>query len=242
MANVDSISVLRSIHIWAVSLLLLIPVAVFAQNETFYYNQVKARGSESFTLSYDVANRNISNPAVYTFDSPKGPDWIIQLSNNLAYSGGNASKVILRLQEPAPSNKFVEVAMYGGAAHRFWVAFNGSDTNYQILYSQDSNGWTGDQPVMLNHASNQGLSVTDGKRTVVDRLDVNGFTLGSIMIYGNTQNSTRATNANGGSINVDVLYGSASESPIYYVPLGVMIGVGALIGGLLFFKKRKPDD
>ena len=225
-----------------VSALLLMPVAVFAQNITFY-NQVKARGSETFTFPYDVANRNSKNLAVYTYDQPKGPDWILQITNNLTYVAGNNSKVILRLQEPAPSEKFIEVAMYGAEGKRFWVAVNTTDTSYQIIYSSLPNsGWSTEQPVLLTQAENQGLSVTDGKRTVVDRLDIQGFTVDSIAAYGIDGNGTRPTNAESGSIVLQMLSGSAADSPVYYVPLGIMLGVGGLVGGLLYFKKRKPDE
>jgi hypothetical protein len=224
------------------SALLLTPLAVFGQNSTFY-NLVKSRGSETFTFSSDVANRNNQSPAVYTYDQPKGPDWILQITNNLTYTAENNSKVILRLQEPVPSQKFIEVAMYGGPAKKFWVAVNTTDTSYQIVYSSPSNsGWSSDQPVLVTQVENQGLSITDGKRTVVDRLDIQGFTVGSIEAYGVDGNSTKSVNVNGGSITLQMLSGSAADSPVYYVPLGIMLGVGGLMGGLLYFKKRKPND
>ena len=226
----------------ACALIALIPTSVFAQNSTFY-NQVKSRGSESFTFPFDVANRNSKNPAVYTFDQPKGPDWIVQITNNLTYASGNGAKAIIRFQEPAPSQKSIELAMYGNEGKKFWVAVNSTDSSYDIIYSSPPNsGWSTDQPIIVTHVENQGLSVTDGKRNVVDRLDIQGFTVGSIAAYGIDGNSTGPENAVGGSIVLQMLYGSAADSPVYYLPLGIMIGVGAIIGGLLFFKKRKPGE
>ncbi len=93
----------------------------------------------------------------------------------------------------------------------------------------------------MSHTENAGLSVTNGERTVVDRLDVNGFTAASIAVYGNDGNTTLA-NAYAGDITFEILYGSFEQSPIYYLPAAVMAGVGGIIIGLLILKKRKPSD
>jgi hypothetical protein len=132
--------------------------------------------------------------------------------------------------------------MYGGQDKKFWVGVNSTDAS-QIIYSSPAgSGWSNEQPILLTHVENQGLSVSDGKRTVVDRLDIQGFTVGSIAAFGIDDNSTNSVNAQAGSITLQILYGSAADSPIYYVPLGIMVGVGGLVIGLLYFKKRKPDD
>jgi hypothetical protein len=93
----------------------------------------------------------------------------------------------------------------------------------------------------LTHTENGGLTVTNGIRTVVDRLDVNGFAAGSIQVYGNDRNSTLA-NAYAGDISFQVFYGSIDQSSIYFVPAAVGAGIFGLIAGLLILKKRKPSD
>jgi len=39
-----------------------------------------------------------------------------------------------------------------------------------------------------------------------------------------------------------VVYGDPANSPIYYLPLGMLVGVGGLVTGLLVFKRRKKSS
>jgi hypothetical protein len=103
------------------------------------------------------------------------------------------------------------------------------------------NGWSNEQPISITHSQNSGLIVTNGQRTVVDRLDLGGFAVSSIQIYGNDGNSTLA-NAYAGDIIFQVFYGNIEESPLYFVPAAVGMGVAGVVISLLIFKKRKPSD
>jgi hypothetical protein len=106
------------------------------------------------------------------------------------------------------------------------------------LYENKENGWSGDNPVVLTHANVQGLSVSNGKRTVIDKLSLNGFKIGSVDVYGKDE-SQLPDSASGGYVNFEVLHGNPSQSPLYYLPLIVMVGVGGLVVFLLVFKKRR---
>ena len=223
----------------AVVSMLFLPALAFAQGQE-NYNVVKSQRSESFVLPYAAANRNESDPLVYTFDQPKQPSWILGIQNNLSYIPREGARTIIKIQEPAPSEKYIEIAMYGDQSKRFWVAVNTPDAGYARLYDSE-NGWSTEGTVSVSHTENAGLSVTNGERTVVDRLDVNGFTAASIAVYGNDENMT-LDNAYAGDIAFEILYGSFEQSPIYYVPAAVMAGVGGIIIGLLMLKKRKPAD
>ncbi|MDQ4067793.1 MAG: hypothetical protein M3114_09435, partial [Thermoproteota archaeon] len=96
-------------------------------------------------------------------------------------------------------------------------------------------------PIFVTHTENSGLIVSNGQRIVVDGLDLDGFAAASIEVYGNDRNSTLA-NASAGDIAFDVLSGRFDQSPIYFVPIAVGVGIFGLIGGLLIIKKRKPSD
>jgi hypothetical protein len=219
--------------------LMLVPGTALAQTQQ--YQVLKAKGSESFALPAEAANRSLDDPLVYNYDSPKGPNWILSITNALVYTPGNNSKVIVRILEPAPSEKFVELAMYGGDSMAYWVAANVPEEGYGRLYSQPVNGWSRENAVAISNVATAGLTATDGKRIILDRFDLNGFSIGSISVYGK-DNASSAENAVSGEIRFDLLFGSFEESPLYLVPALVMVGVGGAVISLLFLKKRKPDD
>ncbi len=217
--------------------ILFIPVVALAQEQD--YQVVKSDKSESFVLPYTASNQDKDSPLVYTFETPKQPSWILSIQNNLSYAPSDDSKTIIRINEPAPSEKYIEIAMFGGESRTYWVAVNTPEDGYAKIHVMKEGGWSTENPISVSHEATQGLTVTDGKRIVVDRLDLGGFAVGSISVYGNDDESMTA-NANAGDISFEILFGSFAQSPLYLVPAGVMAGVGGLVIGLLMFKKRKP--
>jgi hypothetical protein len=226
------------------SMLALLPVLAFAQNDQAF-NVIKSKGTESFAFNYDAANHDSKNPLVYSFDEPKAPSWILTIHNNMSYVDRKDARTVIKIQEPAPSEKFIEIIMYGGHdSNKYLVSVNTPETGYQRMYDSDLGGWSADGPISVGHDINQGLSVTDGKRIVIDRLDLQGFAVGSIAVYGNDggDNSTQLANTDSGNISFELFYGNFQESQLYFVPAAVMVGVGGLVAGLLIIKKRKPSD
>jgi hypothetical protein len=219
--------------------LFLVPALAFAQSQEDF-QVVKTERSESFVLPYTAVNRNEQDPLVYTFDQPKQPNWIFAIQNNVSYIPREGARTIIKIQEPAPSEKFIELAIYGDQSMRYWVAVNTPEAGYARMYDSEM-GWSTEQPISLTYTENSGLTVTNGQRTVVDRLDVGGFAAASIEVYGNDRNSTLA-NAYAGDIAFEVLFGRIDQSPIYLVPAAVMAGIFGLVAGLLILKKRKPSD
>ena len=204
------------------------------------YQIIKTKNSEQFVLPYTVSNDDRKNPMIYTYDESKSENWILTILNNLSYAIRPDAKTIIKLQEPTPSEKFIEMAMFGDVSKKFWVAVNTNETGYMKLYDESgTNGWSQEQPIIIAHGNNQGLTVTNGKRIVIDKLSLDGFTLGSIVVYGK-DNSDSPLNAYGGDLSFNVIYGNPAESPLYYLPVGMLVGVGGLVIGLVIFKKRKP--
>jgi hypothetical protein len=213
-------------------------IPAFGQQE---YQIVKSDSSESFALPYTAGNRDIDEPLVYTYDVPKGPSWIMTINNSMSYVARDEAKTIVKIQEPAPSEKYIEIAMYGGESRRYWVAVNTPEVGYARMYDNNENGWLTDGPISITYGENTGLTVTNGKRIVVDRLNLDGFSVGSIAVYGKDEPVSLA-NVYAGDITFEILFGSFKESPLYILPAVVMIGVGSLVAGLLVLKKRKPSD
>lgn len=204
------------------------------------YQVIKTKNSERFILPYTASNDDRKHPITYTYDEPKGLNWILTIQNNLSYAVRQDAKTIVKLQEPMLSEKFIEIAMFGDVSKKFWVAVNTNESGYVRLYDESgSNGWSREQPIVIAHGNNQGLTITNGKRIVVDKLSLDGFTLGSVVVYGK-ENSDSPLNAYEGNLSFDVIYGNPAESPLYYLPVGMLIGVGGLVIGLVIFKKRKP--
>ena len=158
----------------------------------------------------------------------------------MSYVSGENAKTVVRIQEPAPSEKYIELVMYGGESRKYWVAVNTPETGYARMYSKTEDGWFTDEPISVIHNDNSGLTVSDGRRIVLDRLDLDGFSVGSIMVYGKDEAGDLA-NTYAGNISFEILFGAFNESPVFFVPAAVTAGVGALIAGLLIFKKRKSS-
>jgi hypothetical protein len=205
------------------------------------YKVIKTKNSEQFVFPYSSSNSDRKNPLVYAFDTPKVTNWILTIQNNMSYSDMQNAKTIVKLQEPTPSEKFIEIAMFGDASKKFWVAVNTKESGYIRVYEHDTDGWSRDQPVIVAHANNQGLTITNGQRIIVDKLSINDFTLASIAVYGKEEPNS-AVNTYAGDISFNVIYGSPSNSPVYYLPLAMIVGIGGLIVGLLVFKKRKTSS
>lgn len=222
-----------------VLILLLLPNLVFAQSQGDFQT-AKTERSETFVIPYTAANRNEQDPLVYTFDEPLQPNWILSIQNNISYIPREGARTIIKIQESASSEKFIELAIYGDQTMRYWVGVSTPEAGYARIYDSE-NGWSRQQPISVTHSENSGLIVTNGQRTVVDRLDLNSFAISSIEVYGNDRNSTLA-NAYAGDIAFQVFYGSFEESPLYFVPAAVGLGIGGLVIGILIFKRRKPSD
>ncbi len=213
---------------------------IFAQsNQSQEFQILKKDNNERFAFPYTASNQERQNQTEYEFQDPIQNDWILFINNNLTYSNNNPeAKTVIQIKEPAPSEKFIEITMFGDESKQFFVAANTNDTGYMRLYENKENGWFADNPVVLTHANVQGLSVSNGKRTVIDKLSLNGFKIGSIDVYGKDE-SQLPDSASSGYVNFEVLSGNPSQSPLYYLPLIVLVGVGGLVIFLLVFKKRR---
>lgn len=224
-------------------LIIIVHLVLFSGNQQsnaqYNNNQViKTKNSEHFVLPYSATNSDRLHPLVYTYAIPKTTNWILTIQNNLSYTFNKEAKTIVKLQEPRPSDKFIEIAMFSDISKKFWAAVNTHDSGYVRLYEKDTDGWSRDQPIIIAHENNQGLSITNGKRIIVDKLSINDFTIGSIAVYGKDDPQS-VLNTYAGDISFDVIYGNPADSPIFFLPLGMLVGVGGLVIGLLFFKKRK---
>ena len=155
----------------------------------------------------------------------------------MSYTNSPEAKTIVQLKEPSPSEKYIELSMFGDKSKKFSVAVNTKEGGLLIVYQNNFNGWSLDNPVVVTSGADQGISVTDGKRIVVDKLGLNGFNLGSINVYGKDV-STLPDSVSNGYIGFEIIFGHPSQSYIYYMPLIVLVGVGGTVIFLLKVKRR----
>jgi hypothetical protein len=227
---------LLKVGIIAFVLFLIFPIMSISGKSSIH-DIIKTKNSERFVVDYDASNAYRRQPLVYDFSKPIPTNWQLTIQNNLTYSNSENAKTVIKIQEPAPSEKFIELAMFGDKTGKFWAAINTNESGYIRVYEREKDGWSRDQPIFVAHANNQGLTITNGKRIIIDKLSVNDFVVGSISIYGKDE-STDPDNSNSGTISFDILFGNPAESPLYYLPLITMIAIGSIVLVLIIRKKR----
>jgi hypothetical protein len=227
---------LLKVGIIAFVLFLIFPIMSISGKSSIH-DIIKTKNSERFVVDYDASNAYRRQPLVYDFSKPIPTNWQLTIQNNLTYSNSENAKTVIKVQEPAPSEKFIELAMFGDKTGKFWAAINTNESGYIRVYEREKDGWSRDQPIFVAHANNQGLTITNGKRIIIDKLSVNDFVVGSISIYGKDE-STDPDNSNSGTISFDILFGNPAESPLYYLPLITMIAIGSIVLVLIIRKKR----
>jgi hypothetical protein len=208
-------------------------------NESQNFQTLKTNNSENFVIPFNDTNSDRRNPVEYVFDEPKSTNWIISIFNNLSYYNNPDSKTIIKIQEKPPSEKFIELMLFGNQSKRFIVSVNTNETGYMRMYENSQNGWsTTDGPIIVSHAATPGLTVTNGMRIVLDRLGMEGFDVGSISVYGKDEPSNPDSTF-AGSLRFQVISGDYSQSTLYFMPLVMVAGVGGVVIFLLIWKKRR---
>lgn len=229
---------IETVKLGFIVVILLIVYPTFTINaQSIVHDVIKSKNSERFIVDYNASNTFRRQPVVYEFSQPIPTNWQFTIQNNLSYSDSLDAKTIIKIQEPAPSEKFIELAMFSEKTGKFWVAINTNESGYIRVYERDQDGWSRDQPIFVAHANNQGLTITNGKRIIIDKLSVDDFIVGSVSIYGKDELGA-PDNSNSGTISFDILFGNPSESPLYYLPLITIIVIGSIILVLLIRKKR----
>jgi hypothetical protein len=200
-------------------------------------NVLSTNNNEVFTLSYSASNADRKMPVVYSFSKPIASNWQLSIQNNLSYYQSDSAKTIVRLHEVSPSEKFIELGMFGGPSSQFWAAVNTRDSGYIRVYERDRDGWSRDEPIFVAHANNQGLTITNGKRIIIDKLSVDDFVISSISVYGKDRPED-PPNVYAGDLTFSIIFGNPADSPLYYLPLIMIVLVGGTLIFLLIKKKR----
>jgi hypothetical protein len=200
-------------------------------------NVLTTKNNEVFTLSYPASNADRKMPVLYSFSKAIPSNWQLIIQNNLSYYQSDNAKTIIRVYEPKPSEKFIELGMFGGPSGRFWAAVNTRESGYIRVYERDKDGWSREEPIFVAHANNQGLTITNGKRIIIDKLSVNDFSVSSISVHGKDKPEDPPS-AYAGDLTFSMIFGNPADSPLYFLPLIMIVVVGGTLIFLLFIKKR----
>ena len=201
------------------------------------YAQGPNRRTESITIPFTAANAEFLSPDHFSFTAKPSGDWILTIQNNLRHNEQNPeAKVVIRLKEKPEDTTFVEMMMVGPPSHKLSIAISNKEIGYMRMF-ENENAWFPDKPIMASVVQGERLSINNGQRTVLDRLQIGAFTPNTIEVYGRDGAEADAS-AFSGEIIVDIVSGNPLDNPITMIPpIAVAITAGALVT-LLVIKKR----
>jgi hypothetical protein len=219
----------------------LIPIFVLLLTISFYpvFAQSPMNKSEhldSVEVPYNAFNVVSHNATVFYLEHEHATNWQIEVQNKLRYANPNGNAII-RLYDNLNTEKYIDIGMGSQPKNKLWVAVNTPTDGYFVIHEDPTDGWSSDKIITIQHSSNSGLSVTVGQKTIVDQLDVAGFTIKNFAVFG-MDSPTDPPAINSGSMTLSFLSGDPAQNPIFYMPMVVLAVTGALIIILVKTKKR----
>ena len=208
---------------------------VYAQEATMN----KSERYDSLDIPYTAFNVQNKNATVFKLDHEHITNWQVEMENKLQYANPDGN-VMIRLYEDLNSPKFIEIGMGGPPNNVFWVAVNTPEDGYFVIDKEPKLGWTADKPITATHSSNGGLTVSVGEREAVSNLDVAGFDVKNIEVFGMNSQSDPIP-VDGGKLTFSVVSGDPSQNPIFFMPFAVLGATAVLIVVLVKTKKRSSS-
>ena len=196
----------------------------------------KSEHLDTVEVPFSAFNVISHNATVFYLEHEHATNWQVEIQNKLLYANPNGDAVV-RLYDNLDTEKYVDIGMGSQPNHKFWVAVNTPVDGYFVIHEDPTDGWSPDNTITVQHSSNSGLSVTVGTKTVVDQLDVAGFTIKNFAVYGMGSLADPPA-VNSGSMVLSFLSGDPAQNPIFYMPMIVLAGTAALIIVLIKTKKR----
>ena len=213
-------------------LLLTIPlIPAYAQSP-----MNKSEHLDTVEVPFNAFNVISHNATIFYLEHEHVTNWQVEIQNKLRYANPNGTAVV-RLYDNLNTQKYIEIGMGSQPDYKFWVAVNTATDGYFVIHEDRVGGWSPDNTITVQHSSNSGLSVTVGTKTVVDQLDVAGFTIKNFAVYG-MGSLTDPPAVSSGSMVLGFLSGDPAQNPIFYMPMVILAGTAALIIVLIKTKKR----
>lgn len=225
-------------RIQSIALTLTLVILLLAPMHTIHA-QDGGRKVDKIVIPFDAANSTIDAPSLYRFKVKHIANWIVTISNNLIYNPeNNDAKVILRFRNTFNTNEFLEVGMTG-VDRVLWFAVKKESIGYMTMY-RNSNAWFPERAIMMTYAQGERLSVNNGQRIVVDRLNIEQFAIDGVEVYGR-DGIDAPYSALAGVITIEVVSGNPLDNPIMSIPFIITGAVAGIVLILLRFKRREKD-
>jgi hypothetical protein len=196
----------------------------------------KSEHLDSVEVPFDAFNVVSKNATVFYLEHEHATNWQIEIQNKLRYANPNGNAVI-RLYDNLNTEKYIDIGMSSQPDNKLWVGVNTPTDGYFVIHEDRIGGWSSDKIITVQHSSNSGLSITVGQKTIVDQLDVAGFTIKNFAVFG-MDSPTDPPAVNSGSMTLSFLSGDPAQNPIFYMPMVILAATGALIIILVKTKKR----
>jgi hypothetical protein len=226
----NALEFIRYVVIFAI--LLIIPLfPVYAQS-----SMNKSERLDTVEVPFSAFNVINHNATDFILQHEHATNWQLEIENKLQYENPNGTAVI-RLYDNLDKQKFIDIGMGSPPDYRFWVAVNTAADGYFVIHDEKKLGWGEGKVVVVSHSSNSGLTVLVGQKTMVDQLDVAGFTIKDFAVYG-MESADAPPAVNDGKVVLSFLSGDPSQNPIFWMPSIVLAATGALMYILLKTKKR----
>ncbi len=212
-------------------------VVMLVMNIIMYDAYAQSRSTERLVIPFNAANTARSNPTYYEFKYEHIANWIVNISNYLIYNPNNSdANVIIRFINNYNKDEFLELGM-AGKDNMLWFAVSKEQTGYAVMY-KNANSWFQDKQIMLTYAQGDRLSVNNGQRIIVDRLNIGQFGVKGIQVF-SSMNDPNTSSVIAGQLLIDIVSGNPLDNPIMSIPF---IVTGAVVGIVLILLKTRRRD
>ena len=182
-------------------------------------------------------NTVLRDAPIIPLDDLHGISWQVTIDNNLLYANPSADAVLRIYNQDLSGTEFIEVGMGSQPDNKLWVAVKTPKEGYIIVHRDLDRGWYPEAKLIISYTDRAGLTVNNGGRIVVTNLDIDLFAIDSYSVHG-MEGSTDPPVVNSGSMIVEFLSGDPAKNIFALYPFFLAIGLFAIVGVLIFTKKR----
>ena len=192
---------------------------------------------DTIEIPAEEFNRVLRDAPIVPLDDVHAISWQVTIDNNLLYANPNGDAVLKIYNQDLSGTEFIEIGMGSQPDNKLWVAVKTPKEGYIVIFKDLDRGWYPEAKVLISYTERAGLTVNNGGRIVVTNLDIDVFAIDSYSVHG-LAGSTDPPAVNSGSMIVEFLSGDPAENIFALYPFFLAIGLFALVGILLFRKKR----